>query len=260
MRRRWIFWLIMLAFVYVVIDRLGEIENLARTLGRGQWQWIVVAAVLQGAYYTMYATMYRAAFYAVDIRMERWKLVPVMFAAIFMDVAAPTGGASSAAVLVNEAAYRGHSPARGTAGVLLGRVTDFSTFLIILLIGLTYLLLQNKLRTYELVMACILLLYIGSMSGVLLLGRRDPVLLRRILHRLQKIGNGAARFVGLAEPLPDNWGEQAAAESTEAALAMAIHPERATAIMVAAAGVYLLHMTCLYVLFMAFHYPIAWAR
>lgn len=69
MKRRWIFWLIMLAFVYLVINRLGEIENLARTLVRGQWQWILAAVVLQGAYYTMYATLYQAAFYAVDIRL-----------------------------------------------------------------------------------------------------------------------------------------------------------------------------------------------
>jgi len=51
MRRRWIFWLLVVGLVWIVVSRVAEIENLARTLAGGRWEWVLTAAFLQGIYY-----------------------------------------------------------------------------------------------------------------------------------------------------------------------------------------------------------------
>jgi hypothetical protein len=43
MKRRWIFWILVVIFVWVVISRLSEIKKLADTLLGGQWQWVAVS-------------------------------------------------------------------------------------------------------------------------------------------------------------------------------------------------------------------------
>lgn len=46
MKRRWLFWLLIIAFVWIVLSRLTEIEKLAETLVQGQWEWVLAAAML----------------------------------------------------------------------------------------------------------------------------------------------------------------------------------------------------------------------
>ena len=65
MKRRWLFWLLIAAFIWVVITRAAEIKNLATVLAQGQWEWVLAAALLQVAYYVVLAASYQSAFAAV---------------------------------------------------------------------------------------------------------------------------------------------------------------------------------------------------
>src|SRR4030043_914786 len=130
MKRRWIFWVLCVLFVWVVISRFSEIKKLAETLVGGQWQWVAVAALLQVAYYITYTALYQSAFLTVGVQSRLGELLPVTFASIFMNVAAPSGGASSVALFADDAARRGQSAARATVGTLLVLVADFSAFLV----------------------------------------------------------------------------------------------------------------------------------
>ena len=68
MKRRWIFWLLVIAFLVVVITRLPEIEKLAQTLASGQWEWVLIAAALQVVYYFVITAAYQAAFWTVEVK------------------------------------------------------------------------------------------------------------------------------------------------------------------------------------------------
>jgi len=47
MKRRWIFWLLLVGFLWVIISRFTEIEKLVKTLTGGLWYWIIAAALIQ---------------------------------------------------------------------------------------------------------------------------------------------------------------------------------------------------------------------
>jgi glycosyltransferase 2 family protein len=252
MRRRWVLWLLMILFLWWVVRSLPELKVLVITLSGGQWQWILAAVVLQVGYYTLYGMLYQAAFHTVAVERRLRDLLTLFFAAMFMDVAAPSGGASAAALYFDEAAQSGHSPGRTAAGVLLARLADFSTFMVVLLAGLMYLSLQDALQVYEVVSAAILVAIISAMSGVLLLGGVNPALLRRILGRIQRIGDDLAGRLRLRTRFAADWAERHSTEFTEAALAIAAHPSRWVRLAVTAMGIYVAHVTCLYVLFQAF--------
>ena len=96
MKRRWIFWILVVLFIWVVISQLSAIRKLVETLLSGQWQWVAIAAIIQVIYYINYAAIYQSAFLTVGVKSRIRDLVPLTFASIFMNVAAPSGGASRA--------------------------------------------------------------------------------------------------------------------------------------------------------------------
>ena len=256
MKRRWLLWLLIIAFVWVVISRFTEVEKLIETLAQGQWEWVLAAALLQVVYYLEYTGLYQSAFYTVEVESQVSELLPVMFVSIFVNVAAPTGGASGAALFVDDAARRGQSAARAAAGTVLVLVADFSVFTLVLIAGLVTLFLYHDLQTYEIVGAAILLLIIGGLTGVLLLGLWAPNRLRRLLGWLQRAVNRLASWLRRPAPLADDWADENAAEFTEAAVAIAAHPWQLGRTLAVALAAYLVDLASLYTLFLAFHQPI----
>src|SRR5512137_3011761 len=91
MNRRVLLWLLIIAFIWVVITRVTEIQNLAETLAKGLWGWVLVAAILQVLYFVVMTASYQAAFWTVEVRGRLFELLPVTFAAIFVNVVAPSG-------------------------------------------------------------------------------------------------------------------------------------------------------------------------
>jgi phosphatidylglycerol lysyltransferase len=256
MKRRWLFWLLVILFVWVVVSRLTEIKKLAETLMGGQWQWVAVAALLQVAYYIVYTGLYQSAFLTVGVESRLGELLPVTFSSIFVNVAAPSGGASGIALFVDDAARRGQSAARATVGTLLVLVADFSAFLLILLAGVVYLFTHHDLKIYESLAAVILLGVIGSLTAMLLLGLWRPEWLRRLLSWVQRLVNRFARLVRRPDFLDENWVEKNAAEFTEASIAIAAQPGHLGWTVFIALAAHLIDLSTLFVLFLAFHQPV----
>ena len=63
-----------------------------------------------------------------------------------MNVAAPSGGASSMALFADDATKHGQSGARAAVGTYLVLVAHFSAFLVILLVGMIYLFSNHNLK------------------------------------------------------------------------------------------------------------------
>ena len=253
MKRRWIFWILVVIFVWVVISRLSEIKKLADTLLGGQWQWVAVAALAQVVYYIIYTALYQSAFRTVGVKSRIRDLLPVTFASIFMNVAAPSGGASSTVLFADDAAKRGQSAARAAVGTLLVLVTDFSAFLAILLVGMIYLFTQHNLKFYESIAAVFLLVIIGGLTALLLLGLWRQQWLHRILIWVQKMANRIARMIKRPDFLDEAWVEKNTAEFSEAAIAITAQPSMLLQTVGIAFAAHLVDITSLFVLFLAFH-------
>ena len=253
MRRRWLLYLLIILFLWVFISQYAEIQKLAATLVKGQWQWVVLAALLQVVYYLVFASMYRAAFFTVEIRTRVRDLLPAIFSMMFVNVVAPSGGTSGMALLVDETSPKGQSRARAAAGVLLAHIIDFSTFTLVLLIGLISLVTYHDLKLYEITAAVILLLVIGGMAGILVLGVWQPQRLGRLFGWIESRAQALSTRLHLRPILAPGWAEKNAAEFTEAALAIATHPERLSRALLLGLSAHVVDLASLYMLFLAFH-------
>ena len=183
-------------------------------------------------------------------------LIPLTFASIFMNVAAPSGGASSMALFADDATKHGQSGARAAVGTYLVLVAHFSAFLVILLVGMIYLFSNHNLKLYEAGAALFMLLGISIMIAELLLGLWRPQLLHRILTWAQQLANRLAKIFKRPDLLDDTWVEKNTTEFTEAAMAIAANPGQLMQTVGIAFIAHLIDITSLYFVFLAFHQPV----
>jgi uncharacterized protein (TIRG00374 family) len=251
-KRNWFLWLLIIAFVWLVISRFTEIKGLAETLSQGQWQWVLAAIFLTVILYLVRAWMYQAAFYTVEVPSRIRDLLPLVFASIFVSVAVPSAGASGAVLFVDDASRRGQSQGRTAAGVLMYLISDLIAFTLILIVGLAYLFLQHDLQVYQIIAALLLLAIILTLTSVLLLGLLLPDHLLGLLSGLQRSANRFAGTLKQKSFLPEDWAVHMAGEFTEAATAITAQPRRLARTLVIALSAQLVQLCCLLVLFQAF--------
>ena len=239
----------------MVIARLAEIEKLAAILVSGQWQWIAVALLLQTAYYGLYSGLYSSAFDVVGVK-NRWRdLLPVTLGSLFINVVAPAGGATGAALFVDDAARRGESGAKATAGTLLVTVTELGAFLFLLIPGMAYLYLRHDLKAYEIAGAAVLTALITGLSAILVVGLWRPDWISRLLGALQRATAWILGLFHLPTPLDDAWAAQTAAEFSNAADALRTRPKAVLRTILIAFCAHLVDLVCLQTVFLAFHHP-----
>jgi phosphatidylglycerol lysyltransferase len=256
MKKRWIFWLLLALFTWLVLTRTAEIKQLAKTLAQGRWEWMLVAVLLQVSYFTVLTLSYKAAFSVVGVRSTLRQLLPVTFAALFVNVVAPSGNLSGMALWVDDATRRGQSSARTMAGYLLQMSVDFIAFTLVLAVGMVYLFARHDLQLYEIVGAFVLLLMTTGLSGALALGLWRPALLWRLLSWVQQLANRLAQRLKRPNFLEDDWAEHNANEFIAVSESAARHPVGLTITLGVTLTANLINLTCLYIIFLAFHYPI----
>jgi phosphatidylglycerol lysyltransferase len=257
LKLRWLFWVLVIGFLGMVLSRLADLQRLWDTLLNGQWQWVFIAALLQVIYYIFYTGLYHSAFYAVEVEARLSELLPLTFASIFVNVVAPSGGISGAALFVDDAARRDQSPARAAAGALLVLAADLSAFTLILVFGLFYLFRLHDLQFYEIAGSLALLAIVGGLNFILLLGLRRPDRLLGLLGSLLRLVNALGGRFSRPRLLPDSWADRNANEFAEAALAIAAHPQRLGRLLVIALAAHLINLSSLHAVFLAFHQPVS---
>lgn len=251
--KRWLIWLLIITFLWMVVSRIAEIQNLALALARGQWQWIGAAILLQVVYYINLASLYRSAFDTVGVQARIRDLAPVTFASLFVNVAVPTAGASGAALFVDDAVRRNQSATRAAAGTLLVLIVSFSSVLLVLTVGMIYLFLQHNLRLYEIIGAVLLMVMILGQATLLTMGLWRPEWMHQTLIRFQQLANRLAARIHRPLFFEAAWAETIAAEFNEAARAIIAHPDRLGRTLAIALFAHVLNLACLWALFLAFH-------
>jgi phosphatidylglycerol lysyltransferase len=241
-----------IAFVWLVISQFNEVEKLARTLAQGQWQWVLAAGVLQILYYLAFAGTYQAAFYVLGIRRKLLELVPVTLGSLFVNVVTPTASTAGAALFVDDATRRGHSPARSATAALLQLVVDYTAFLLILIIGMTLLFIWHDLQPYEILGAVVLLALTGALTGVLLLGMWRPKAVTGLLAWIQSVVNKVGGWFKHPDLLDADWAYTNAAELAAASQAVFENPLRLLRLLGITLLAYCIDLASLYTLFVAF--------
>ncbi len=253
MNRRFIFWALLIAFVGIVLSRLVQIENLFITLAKGRAQWIFLAAFLQVCFYMAFTAIYQTAFYSVGLKKPRLlHLLPLTFAAIFVNVVAPSGGASGAALFMDDAARRGESPARAAAGVIVKTLSDFTAILLILVVGMGYLFAKGNLQGYQLAGLLVFLAILFGLSGALALGLWKPSALVRLLQAVRWLLDGISIRFRRRPALSAGWVERSAGDLGQAARSIAGHPDRGGRTVLFSLASHTLNISSLYAIFRAF--------
>lgn len=256
LRRRWLLCVVSVAFLVLVVLRFDEIRQITVALLHGQMQWVLVAVLTQVGYYSLYAVLYQMGFLTVGVESRWHDLLPVLFASIFLKAVVPSGGVSSLAVMVDDAAKRGQSSARATEGALLVLAADLATMVPLLLYGLHYLALRGALQTYQVIGVVIFMIFTAGLGAMLFLARQQPRVLHDMLYAVQQGVNRVAAWLRRRPFLPENWASKNAAEFTGAAEGIASHPRQVARTLALALFVHLLDVAAVYAIFLAYGHAV----
>lgn len=257
MKRQWLMGVVVIGFIVLVASHLTDIRELTVTLARGQWQWVLLAGGLQILYAVFYAALYQAAFATVEVDSRVGELLPVLFASVFVNLAAPMTGAAGVALFSDDATQRGQSGVRAAAGSLLVMVADFGTFALVLVAGMVVLWKRGMLQTYQWLAAGGLLLLTGGLVAMLVLGLRQRSGLHRLFLWMQTAVNRLGGWFGRPRLLAETWAERTAGEFSEATQAISAHPQHLLNAVCWGLAMHLTDLLTLYALFLAFRQPVS---
>ena len=257
MKRRSILILISVLFIWLVVSRFTELQQLKNTLIQGNWGWVLAAVLSQMIYYLVFTGSYQAAFDTVDIHTRTRDLVPLMLGSLFINVIVPAGGAGGAALFTEDLVRRGKPAGRAATGILLQLTSDFTAFILVLIPGMIFLYIQHDLKFYEILAAAILVSLTLVLGGVLIIGMRKPERLRILFDWSQRTAGWIFGRLNRSLSLAGDWAERNAREFNEAAEAIAQHPVRLFRTIMMAFAAHLLDISTLYLLFLAFNQKVS---
>jgi phosphatidylglycerol lysyltransferase len=256
MGRRWLYWLLVVAFAWLVYRHWGELQQLQTTLARGRWQWIAAAVGLQLGFYLILTGLYQLTLAVFVVKSRFRQLLPLTFAAVFVNLTAPTGGAAGLALFVQDAGRQGASPARATLGLLLALIIEYAAFCLLLIAGLVQLFWLHDLHFYEIGAALLLLLFLLSLTAALTIGLWRPLWLRRILRWSQRWANRVGGWLRYPPLLAEEWSETVAAELILAAQTMTRQPQSVALAFLVGLMAQIVNLLSLYTIFLTFEQPV----
>ena len=136
------------AFVYL---SFGELENILQTLQHGNIWFILLAVLIQLAWFLMMGLIYRSLYNILDMDESIYRLSLLSAAATFVNIVAPTIGMSGMAFFIGHAARNGRSVGKLTIVNMLSLFLDYAAFLVVLTLGLIVLFRRNDLDPTEII-------------------------------------------------------------------------------------------------------------
>ncbi|MCA9920143.1 MAG: flippase-like domain-containing protein, partial [Anaerolineales bacterium] len=146
--------------------------------------------------------LYSSIYAVLHLPPERKKLSAIFLVSRFMSVAAPSGGLSGAVPFIQDARRRKLAVGTVLVANLIYLIVWYSTFTVILLVGLVHLFLVNDLQWFEIAESIILIGFTALLVAILGLAWLAPDWLSAILHRITRL---IARIATLLKrPVPLN--------------------------------------------------------
>jgi uncharacterized protein (TIRG00374 family) len=170
----------LLGLVFIFIN-LAEVQDIAATLQRGDWRFLLLALVVQALWLLNLAVTYWAFYRSLGINEDIGRLYLTVSAANFVNIVAPSVGVGGLAIFITEARRRGYSTARVTIAGGLVVFFDYIGFLCVLGLGLIVLFRRNNLNATELGASGILVLVATIFGLIIYAGMRSGKAMGRIL-------------------------------------------------------------------------------
>jgi uncharacterized protein (TIRG00374 family) len=254
--RQWLLLLLLVGLTVLVTSRFTSLTNLLSTLAQGLWQWILIGIVIHIVYFVAYAAMYQSGFATVGVNTRTRDLLPVVFASIFVNAVAPSGGAGGAALFVDHAVRNGQSGARAAVGTVFVLLADLGTLFPFLVFGTLYLYHRRELQVYDIIGGVLFMVYVSILAAVLALARWIPGILHRIFHWVQGVVNRVGGWFRHPHLLGEAWADRNADQFLDGTEAIAANPWRLWRTLGWGMGIHLINLAGLYAFFLAFQQPV----
>ena len=170
---------------FVYLNR-GQLVEIVAVLRSGVWYLLLIVTAVFGVAVQNQGRFYSSIYALLQLPPERKKLSTIFLVSRFMSVAAPSGGLSGAVPFIQDARRRGLAVGTVLIANLIYLIVWYTTFTVILLIGLVHLFLVHDLQWFEVVEASILVGFTTLMVSVLALAWLAPTWLGTILHGITK--------------------------------------------------------------------------
>lgn len=200
------------AFVYL---SFGELESIVQTLQKGNLWFVLLALVIQGAWFFVsgftYQSLYRLL--GMDDGIKKFSLLSA--AAGFINTVAPSAGMSGMAVFISHAQRNGQSPGKATVVSMLYILLDYIAFLCVLTLGLIVLVRRNDLTSAEIGASAIMFAIAAALAFLLYLGSRSAESLGNVLAWMTRLVNRVVRPFIHREYLSETRAHEFAREMAE---------------------------------------------
>jgi uncharacterized protein (TIRG00374 family) len=190
--RRLIFAIVLLLAIIFVFTRMANLEEVVRTVQRGDLRWIVLAVLVHGVALGCIGLQLRAVYRVLGMQEGAGRLMLVAVASSFFTVVTSSGAWGSLAVFVGDGRRRGLPTGRVAVAAAMYFLYDFVAALVVIGLGLIVLLRRNRLEGGELAAAALLVAYAVVLAVWLYLGFRAP---DKLGHLLETAGRWINRLL-----------------------------------------------------------------
>lgn len=156
-----------------LITNFAQVEAIVDTLKHGDWRFLILALLVQGAWLVNVAASYRAIYRALGIYEPLERLFLIAAAASFINVVTPSGVVGGVTLFAAQAKLRGYSPIRATLAGVIYLLFEYAAILCVVAVGLAVLFRRNDLTGAEIFATGIVILLAVILATLLALGMRS---------------------------------------------------------------------------------------
>lgn len=223
--RKLIFGIIVVVALVIIFMRGDSFFELIETMKRGSAIPLAIAIGTQLCKYVSQSFAFSNAFKTVGETIKPKHTINLVFGMFFMNTIAPSVGASGIVLVVDDARRRGVPTGRATSAAILMQISIETGFLVIMIIGFTILAITGTMNPFWLIFALVVVALVALMVSLLVLGRKRPHVVLRVLAWAERTVN---KILAKFKKAPmDPWAEALVESFGEAAGMIAHNPKKA---------------------------------
>lgn len=240
------------AVLYIAYINRVEIANTLEATEGARYPWLLAAVAGQLVGYFFQVRAHQEALSAAGVKRKKRAVLPLVLAALVINTAAPTGGASGALLFADDAEQHGEPPLAAASGLILLLICSYLGILVILSFALVYLRLTGHLGPVEVICFLILLLMAAGFIALLVLSRSDSEVPRRSLDLLNRTWYRIRRRFSKKARLSETWVRNVTQELKSASNCMYQSPFRILDVLLMEFFINLFNLLTLFFIFLAF--------
>lgn len=174
-------------FVFFIYRNFGVLEETYNTTVSHMTSILFLAFFSMVACYFFVTKMYIKTFGMVGLKRTFWRMLPLTFEALAINLIIPTAGVSMAVLFSDDAKENGDSGAQAVNAVFMTFLVDYTAISLLLLLALMFLYATNSLTPSVYIPAIFFFLLTFGTYLLTLLATKTPKFVKWILRLLFKV-------------------------------------------------------------------------